>query len=321
MKQKVTIADVAEHCHVSKSSVSRYLNDGYVSKEHRDKIQKAIRELGFERDVLASRLKAKHSKLIGVMVSDMRKVGHEEMLAAIQQKGSELGYQIIVAIGAKHEAAEKEHLRSLMAQGAEGIILLDCENPAHLQATVQKHQAKVIFANQTCTYAPFLALNETSAGAAMGAYFLHKNAYRFIWLEHDGKRGKQRREGFASAYGAAPLDMKVMAIKGQTVSSIMHEIVNGDFDVMLCDDPHMTMQILRYCHEIHVHIPQNISLACFHDDPWCEYTYPSVTALSYHYGAFAANLTEEMAAIIEGRPPQWQAITYEVIERESVRSY
>ena len=110
MKRKVTIADVAEHCHVSKSSVSRYLNDGYVSKEHREKIRKAIQELGFERDVLASRLKAKHTKLVGVIVSDMRKAGLEEMLAGIRRKGDALGYQVTIAMGEGSESWEKESM-------------------------------------------------------------------------------------------------------------------------------------------------------------------------------------------------------------------
>ncbi len=321
MKRKVTIADVAEHCHVSKSSVSRYLNDGYVSKEHREKIRKAIQELGFERDVLASRLKAKHTKLVGVIVSDMRKAGLEEMLAGIRRKGDALGYQVTIAMGEGSESWEKESMQMLLAQGAEGVILLDCENPAHLQTLVQKRHTKVVFAHHVCTYAPYLAMNETNAGAKMGSYCLHKNAYRFLWLETDAHVGKQRRSGFASAYGAAPLDMHVITMKDQSMNDIMKEIVTGDYDVILCDDREWTMRLYRYCQEAHIHIPQNMSLACFHDDPWYEHAYPAVSALSYHYGAFSENLMEEMIAIIEGRAPQWQEVTYEMMERESVRSY
>ena len=42
MKQKVTIQDIANMVNVSKSSVSRYLNNGYVSEENAKKIKEAM---------------------------------------------------------------------------------------------------------------------------------------------------------------------------------------------------------------------------------------------------------------------------------------
>ncbi len=42
MKRKVTIQDIANMVNVSKSSVSRYLNNGYISEEKAKKIQEAI---------------------------------------------------------------------------------------------------------------------------------------------------------------------------------------------------------------------------------------------------------------------------------------
>ena len=42
MKQKVTIQDIANMVNVSKSSVSRYLNNGYVSEENAKKIYQLL---------------------------------------------------------------------------------------------------------------------------------------------------------------------------------------------------------------------------------------------------------------------------------------
>lgn len=42
MKQKVTIQDIADMAGVAKSTVSRYLNNGYVSKEKAALIDKVI---------------------------------------------------------------------------------------------------------------------------------------------------------------------------------------------------------------------------------------------------------------------------------------
>ena len=53
MKRKVTIQDIANMVNVSKSSVSRYLNNGYVSEENAKKIKEAIEKTGFETNFFA----------------------------------------------------------------------------------------------------------------------------------------------------------------------------------------------------------------------------------------------------------------------------
>lgn len=47
MKQKVTIQDIANMVNVSKSSVSRYLNNGYVSEENAKKNKRSHRKNRF----------------------------------------------------------------------------------------------------------------------------------------------------------------------------------------------------------------------------------------------------------------------------------
>ena len=58
---KVTIQDIANMVGVSKSTVSRYLNGGYVSNENTVKIKEAIEKTGFETNFFAKRLKDRKS--------------------------------------------------------------------------------------------------------------------------------------------------------------------------------------------------------------------------------------------------------------------
>ena len=48
MERKITIKDVAELAGVSKSTVSRYLNQGYISSEKQNKVRQAIEATGFK---------------------------------------------------------------------------------------------------------------------------------------------------------------------------------------------------------------------------------------------------------------------------------
>ena len=53
---------------VSKSTVSRYLNNGYVSEEAREKIKKVIEETGFVPKRQAQAMRLQKTNLIGVIV-------------------------------------------------------------------------------------------------------------------------------------------------------------------------------------------------------------------------------------------------------------
>lgn len=74
MEKKSTIQDIATMAGVSKSTVSRYLNNGYVSREKAAKISEIIDQTGFQSNFFAKRLKTKHSKLIGVVLPRMDSV-------------------------------------------------------------------------------------------------------------------------------------------------------------------------------------------------------------------------------------------------------
>ena len=43
----LNISEFAEYAGVSKSAVSRYFNDGYLSDDKRETIEKAIKETGY----------------------------------------------------------------------------------------------------------------------------------------------------------------------------------------------------------------------------------------------------------------------------------
>ena len=95
---KVTIQDIANMCQVSKSSVSRYLNGGYVSKENRAKIKGAIEKTGFEENFFAKRLKTKKSNLIGVIIPRIDSSTVGKVLNGVNSVIEKEGYTTIMLI-------------------------------------------------------------------------------------------------------------------------------------------------------------------------------------------------------------------------------
>ena len=70
-KKNVSLRDIARQCHVSVSTVSKALNDRRdISGSKKKEIQKAARELNYVPNYMASALKNRYTKNIGVLFSE-----------------------------------------------------------------------------------------------------------------------------------------------------------------------------------------------------------------------------------------------------------
>lgn len=317
MKHKVTIEDVAKYCHVSKSSVSRFLNHGYVSQEHKEKIGRAIQELGFERDYYASRLRAQCTRVIGVMVNANHGEDQEQILIGIRKHLKALQYQGSILFHTDDD--EAECLRQLLAQGVDGVIALDSHAPGQLKEIVLTHHAKILFARTACDYAPYLVMDERMAGRILGRYFHERHYQRLIYLHHDDTLSEKRRTGFREAYGKEECALALRTIHDATEAyASMKELISGEYEAVICDRAHWALAGLRYAHEVHIHVPKNLAFACFGNEALCRYSYPSLTTVIYPNEAFGINLVEEIIAIHEGRSPRWETTSLALWEGESV---
>lgn len=123
--KKITIKEVAEEAGVSKTTISRFLNNNYgnMSKETKEKIAEVIERLNYRPSKQAQALKSKHIYLIGVVVADISNLYSSLLLKGIGSILEKSGYQMIIVDAANSVKQEKELLEKLIDQNVEGIIL------------------------------------------------------------------------------------------------------------------------------------------------------------------------------------------------------
>ena len=92
---RVAIREVAEHAGVAVSSVSRVIS-GHpdVSEKMRQKVLKAIDELGFVPDLAAQSIRTGATKTIGFVISDIRNPLLAEIAHAAETRLRERGYTL-----------------------------------------------------------------------------------------------------------------------------------------------------------------------------------------------------------------------------------
>ena len=93
-----TIIDVAKRANVSKSTVSRVLaGEGNVSKESRDAVMKAVEELNFVKNSVASSMRTRKSKTVLLIIPDITNNFWSEVSRGAQIVLDKKGYSLMVA--------------------------------------------------------------------------------------------------------------------------------------------------------------------------------------------------------------------------------
>lgn len=119
-----TIKDVSKLAGVSVATVSRVINNkGYVSKETKDTIEKAMKMLNYTPNDVARRLAGKKSNTIGLIIPDILNPFFPEIARAVEDTANELGYNIILCNTDNSSSKEKQYFDMLFNKQVDGIII------------------------------------------------------------------------------------------------------------------------------------------------------------------------------------------------------
>lgn len=117
------ITDVARRAGVSIATVSRCLSENYpISKETRKKVMDAVEALNYVPNFLASGLKNKQVKLIGLLLPNLSNNVVLSIAESISEAAGKRGYRILYACSENRIDVEKEFLDLFRSSLVDGII-------------------------------------------------------------------------------------------------------------------------------------------------------------------------------------------------------
>ncbi|MCZ9882995.1 LacI family transcriptional regulator [Arthrobacter sp. B2a2-09] len=118
--------DVAQLAQVSRATVSRVLMGNVsVSAKTQEKVNRALRELGYVPNMMASGLAARSSDLVGLLLRDPRNPAYGLLHSEIQNEASRAGLQLITVVPTVTRGAEEElaGLRRLLGLRVGGLMV------------------------------------------------------------------------------------------------------------------------------------------------------------------------------------------------------
>lgn len=121
----MTIYDIAQEIGVSASTVSRVLNKKKgVSKQNREKIETLLQKYHFEPNASAQGLVSQSSRLIGILMSDIRTQHHSESAYYLEHQLQKHGYSCIIVNTGFSEKAREDGIRLLASRRVEAVVMI-----------------------------------------------------------------------------------------------------------------------------------------------------------------------------------------------------
>lgn len=126
----VTINDIAKMAGVAKSTVSRYLNGGSISKKTKAKLDAIVAETGYTPNTFAQSLKAKRTNIVGTIIPRLDSYSSNAILEGIDQELLKRQMQLVImnssqSVEREDEAHAGESMgRYITASGHQRILLL-----------------------------------------------------------------------------------------------------------------------------------------------------------------------------------------------------
>jgi len=124
INKKITLKELAAILKVSVSTVSKALNDSYeISEATKKKVKTAAIKYNYSPNLLAQGLKTKKTKILGVVIPDMRAPFSIRVLRGIEKEASAQGYNILTCFSDESLEKEKSILEMLSQGNVDGILM------------------------------------------------------------------------------------------------------------------------------------------------------------------------------------------------------
>lgn len=323
----MNISEFARLAGVSKSAVSRYFNDGYLSDEKRAMIKKAIDEIGYSPSSSAQSVKTRVTKLIGVILPRLSSDSCACITEGISDVLTEQGYELLLVNTANDYNKEIKYLDLFRQNRVDGVIFLaSVFTPLH-KSVLNKMHIPVIIAGQQ--YGGFSCVRHDDFGAsyAVTELLLKKGAKHPAYIgaiEEDRAVGAERRRGFIQA--AQDMGIKVVdehcacadfsLDSGYSCAKRIFK-AKPHPDCIFCATDTIASGAMLYCRENNIKIPEDIMIGSVGDAKIGRVLSLTTAHLHYHTeGAEAAKML--LSAIYHPDAiPRTMQLSFELIERGS----
>ena len=333
----VTIKDVAALAGVSPSTVSRTCkNNPSISEETKERVRKAMIELGYEPNFQASNLASQNSRTIGIILPASAKEAYEnsfylEAIQGISHYCNGRQYMTTIVTGQDEEEILNA-VRSMARSGkVDGFIVLYSRkedpvidylfNEGLLYILIGKATQ---YTNQTI----YIDNDNLLAGQEATEYLYQLGHRRIAYLGSDSSLmfSADRKAGYHLALTSHQIPIRpeyCAEVKNASANNerIIHELLLQEErpTAIVVSDDILAVSLERVCLENHLSIPDDLSIISFNNSLFARLTSPQLTSIDIGSEQLGSEAASQIINHIEN--PNLLAtkiiVPHHLIERDS----
>jgi LacI family transcriptional regulator len=330
MKNRITIQDIANTANVSKSTVSRVLNDNTpVNAEKKKAVLDAIEKLNYKPNVFARGLAGGRSMTLGVVTQNIGSPFYDSVTQGIVKALAGSNYSPIFVDGQWDPKIELDAIRTLIDRSVDGLILLGGNlDPESLLAECEELPMIAIArmipgAEQAC-----ISIDNTVAAYKATKLLIESGHKRIVHLQgiEEHADAIDRLQGYKNAIKEAGLELDPDLIVQGNFSSQSGVIAveslilrNISFSAIFSANDEMAFGARLALYRRGIRVPEEVSLVGFDNQPNSAFMTPPLTTVAQpamEMGMAAANAVLDM---LKGKPFTLPQLSTEVVVRESVK--
>ncbi|MDR5825330.1 MULTISPECIES: LacI family DNA-binding transcriptional regulator [unclassified Caballeronia] len=331
------MSDVARHAGVSKMTVSRVLAGHSVALATRERVQKAIDELGYVADAAAGALSSGRSEFVAVLVPSLASSNFSDTVRGLSASLEPHGLQLLIGDTDYHLDREERLVRSMLRHQPRGIALTGSRHTEATRTLLRRSGVPVVemWDATTDPIGAAVGFSNVSAAREMVRYLAGKGHERIGFLggasELD-RRGLDRLKGFRAQMKALGLDDRRVIRLGESPITMSHggpamaALLEAwpDTQAVMCVSDMSAFGAIMECHRRGLSVPDDVAVAGFGNFEVAACSNPSITTVSvdaYGIGERAGAMLLEALdmrenGIVEPTGKR-ERVAYYVVARES----
>jgi LacI family transcriptional regulator len=326
-----TIRDVAQHAGVSLSTVSHVVNGTrWVSDELRQRVERAMHELGFAPNTVAQSLRRNRTNTLGLVVYDIANPAFSLIASGVEAAAAERGYTIMLRQTGEDEAREATSLHLLRTRRVDGVLLQPIGTPhAALVDLVQTGPPVALLERDVPDLGVPVVMLDNHDAVYQATHHLLSLGHRRIALI-TGRRQSEARPSRLSGYVRALAEAGVTPDSALMVTAPPNARGGAEATAALLRiEPRPTAVVaannlvsvgaLAAVREAGLAIPRDMALVGFDDFAWADTFQPRLTTISRPMDDLGRRAAATLIDRIAGKQPAERRtlMTGTLIVRES----
>ncbi|MER5620275.1 LacI family DNA-binding transcriptional regulator [Streptosporangium sp. NPDC002544] len=327
--QGATIYEVAQRAGVSIATVSRALrNTGPVAAGTREKVLRAVEELGFTPSRLGVSLAQGRHAANGIVFPDLSGPYFAEVLLGYEEVASELGRSVLI-LSTRGRAAVQDLVRDLVGRVDGMVIFGRTVEDAVVDEIIRSRTPLVLLARDPVERADAVCSENTASAEALTTHLLG-HGYSTFALAGDDDRGDvtQRWTGVRrvlSGHGIRPPEPLSCELTVEGGYAAGRTLLGGKPggarrpEAVICADDQVALGVILAAEELGLDVPGDVAVTGWDDIMAARHARPALTTVRQPMRLLGARAARALDELIKGARtvPNSEILPTQLIVRSS----